>query len=288
MQFVLIEIIQYLCYNAFMKNITDYIHFYINYCPCYTDIKKVGGAYICTTKYVDYYDYNLAFVNTESDLTNAGLTDVENYFLKLNRTPALYEVNNRFRDNNDILKNYIAKNYTVKENDIWFVCDDIIKLKERFAGFNNISQITLEKVNKNNVKYYKEFDSLGFSGYPEKLNNYDNYFKGLWEQYNTRLKNSTELYLIKYQNNYAGTIILSVNKNICYLSGFSIIPQYRKTKVLLALVLILNLLIEKKVDTIFCATAKNSYPAKLYKHLGLTKLCAGKVYTKNPAKTEKI
>ena len=252
-----------------------YVDFYINYNPEFSNVEKIKNTVFCTSRFLAFPDFNFA-------LTVSGKPDIkqiETYFKNLNKKPTIYEIDEQFADCKDVLKNYKPA-----WKDSWLAYEDIGKLKKKFKFFKDSTDITLEALSESNFKDWDKTNKKGFgqdSPYEVvDLGVNGGYCGMVWDSYTKRLRGNVFVYLIKFKEQFAGAVTLSVKDDICFMCGFTILPEYRKTKVLLVLIKILDLLLKKKVKTIFCNTAEGGYPEKLYKHMGLTKIHSVNIYKK--------
>ncbi|MDR0849999.1 MAG: hypothetical protein LBN07_00765 [Christensenellaceae bacterium] len=258
--------------------ISKLVDFYIDYAPFFSEWERSSDLCFGVSKYVKDHDSNFVFVRGN----NPDIKKIESWFSKRKIIPAIYEIEDHFIGVKEKLKDYIIK---TQEN--WFVFDNIKKLKDRFEKLVVPPEITFERADENSQAVVRMVSKLGFSSV-----SFDNPYSDLgtgwlmemWEQFTTRLSKTTSIYLIKYRDEYAGQLVLSTYKDMSYISGFTIIPKFRRTRVALSLKLILDLLIQQKVKTIFCKTAEGGYPEKLYRHIGLKKVFCGKIWVKQNKK----
>ena len=253
-----------------MKNF-DYINFFIRNNPYFTDIKKVNNSFICLNCFGQDYDNNCAFLFDDSKIL------IEEYFKKLHKNPAFYNI-----ETDEFNCEKILQGYEICHGDVW-LCADVEKLCKKFSFFKCPSSVSLERITSENYTKQNEVSKAGFSamGSDNPYGGVDltEYSAALKQKFDKSKNDELVIFLINHAGVNAGVLNLSIEDDKCYIAGFTIKPEYRRTKVFFALKLVLDFLKAKGVKHILCITESGGYPSKIYKKLGFATLFEGKIYT---------
>ncbi len=247
-----------------------YINFYIKNNPYFTDIKKINNSFICLNRFGKDYDNNCAFLFDDSKVL------IEQYFKTINKVPAFYNIQT---EGLNIEKSLTE--YEVYNEDIWFVAD-VKKLRKKFSFIKCPASITLERVTNENYSTQNEVSRIGFSaiGSDNPYGNVDltEYSAALKQKFDKSKHDELIIFLINVADKNVGVLNLSIENDICYIAGFTIKPEYRRTKAFFALKLVLDFLEGKHINHILCITENDGYPSKIYKKLGFEPLLKGIIY----------
>lgn len=251
----------------------DYIKFYIKNNPYFTKIEKVNKSFVCTNQFGKDYDNNCAFLFDDSKI------EIEKYFKALNKVPAFYNIEVEGLDFEKDLYDY-----ELCHEDIWLSAD-VEKLYKKFSFFKCPSSVTLERVNKENYEKQNEVSKAGFSasGSDNPYGDVDltEYSAALEQKFDRCKNDELVIFLINYAGENVGVLNINIEGATCYIAGFTIKPEHRRTKVFFALKLVLEFLKTKGVKHILCITESDGYPSKIYKKLGFTTLFKAKIYKHN-------
>ena len=252
-----------------------FIRFYIELNPYFGKIQKISDTItLCTSDIIKEVDSNVAVI--KGNVLDLG--KVEAAFAAVNKVPAVYEIDDQFAGCKEL-----HNNYAVEVRESWLFSRGIKKLRKKFARVRVPAEICLEEVNDRNEAHFRKVTDLGFS--TQSADNPYSHLESDWtsEMFNQkrgRLAGVITPYLIKYGEIYAGAVISAVCESTAYVHGFTILPEYRRTKAITASLLLIDKLIEQGVDTVLCATATGGYPEQLYKKMGLRHEFSGKIYKK--------
>ena len=250
----------------------DYIYFYIKNNPYFTDIKKINESFVCTNHFGTDYDCNCAFLFDDSK------KQAEAHFKKLGKTPVFYNFRVAGLDFAEKLEGY-----EIYHADLWLTAK-VSALSKKFALFKCPSSITLERVDESNYAKQNEISNAGFSAVGED-NPYSDvdladYSNSLKLKFDNSKNDELVIFLLNFKGESVGVINLNIEGETCYIAGFTIKPEYRRTRLFFALKLVLNFLKKKGVKNILCITENDGYPGKIYQKLGFTPLCVADIYKK--------
>ena len=229
--------------------------FYVKYSPQFTErINKNNTNYLFCRFVSDIYS-NIAIINNLSDLE---IIDKE--FKKRNLETTYYSFEKP------------ENNYNILYTDDYLYLDNIKTLHNKYKRFKS-KDIYLIKVDTKDLQNkYMEINDNCYSSnsYDNPYSNLDNfgYCKSVLSYQENEKESKTLIYIINYKNKDVGCVNLTIKDNFCYISGLALLEEFRKTKVFLSMINILEILLKENVDTIFCITELNEYPDKLYKKLG--------------------
>jgi len=173
--------------------------------------------------------------------------------------------------------------YTLTDETSWFAIKDISKIKVR-----SVDSFEMIK-----VKTLKEFEiakQISIEGFltedptnPYEAYDDEGYCNILKRKIQTQKDEISRWFIFKNKSTgeHIAGVDLAIAANVCYVSGFTILPKYRGTKAFLVIYRILNYLKNEKVRTIFCTTKMGGYPERLYENLGFEKIFTIKQFTKN-------
>ena len=237
--------------------INELLDFYFNYCPVFSERFEKHGAKFLFSRFVKDHYSNIAIVNE-----NSNLTEILNEFKSRDLEPSFYSFSKPNKET-EIL-------YT----DDFLYYENITKLYNKFKRFKS-SEVSLIEVTTPSLEqtYIKiNDDCYGAVSYDNPYSNLDNagYSKSVFDFKKHETNSKTIPYIIRLKNKDVGCIILSIHKNMCYVSGLAILKEFRKTKVFTVMINILEILISENVNTIFCVTELGEYPEKLYKKIVFT------------------
>ncbi len=234
-------------------NLDEVLDFFYKYSPNFTERYEKDGVKFLFSEFVNDYYSNFAIVESAKDIKIAN-----EVFKQRGLTPIYYSKK-------------IPKGYeTVFEDDL-LVFENPKILYKKFKRLKNKS-ISLVAVTKPLQKKWKIVTDLAFKE-PSADNPYANldnfaYCEGILYFIKHESACQTQPYLIKYKGKFVGTITVSFAERKCYITGFAIMPDFRRTKVFLSMINVLEVLLEKGVETIICFTELGEYPNKLYKNIG--------------------
>lgn|GEM_PF-4526852 len=243
--------------------------------PYYVKKEKIDDIIFCTNKYVSDYFGNKAFANKE----NLNIKLIEEYYEKRNIVPAIYSVSTE-----ELCCAHLLEGYEKVADENW-VYSDMMRMEKKYRDWPVPEGLSIERLTRENQKDWEMVDNIGFSSGDDGDNPYsdlDNasFAKSLLEKYFSKDNKNLEVFLIKYNNAYAGCFNLSYYGNVCYMSGLTILPVFRRTKVFLVFKTLLEHLLSKKVEVIYGITENGGYPDKLYRNIGLKVLFNGGIYQK--------
>ena len=160
----------------------------------------------------------------------------------------------------------------------------MIDLIKKYSKFK-LKEISLKEVNTPYLRrtYVKIFsDCFSAKGEENPYSNIDNssYCKSIFYSQKHKKDVKILLYIIKYKSKNVGCITLTIKDNLCYISGFSILKEYRRTRVFLSMINVLEILKQKGIKNVFCVTELDGYPDKLYKKIGFNPLATAYAYKK--------
>lgn len=252
----------------------EIIKFYINNNPYFTNVEKEVDCFFCTNKYGKDIDCNCAFLlGNETNLEK-----VEKKFLEIEKVPVVYNIKAQLFDKSEKLKDY-----TISHSDAWLIAD-VDKLCKRFSLLRCPSSVGLEKVTTKNYEEVKKVSRAGFSSQTSD-NPYFNvelfeYHKALFDKLQNAENDELNIFLIKYKDKNVGSININISGHACYISGFTILPEYRRTHVFFALNKILTFLKGVGITKILCLTDDDGYPKRLYRKLGFEEIFTADILVK--------
>ena len=252
-----------------MNNI-DYVNFYIRNNPYFTDIVKINKSFVCLNRFGKDYDNNCAFLFDDSKAS------IEKYFKALGKVPAIYNI-----ELEGLSCEKELQGYEFCHEDVWLAAD-VNALCRKFSFFKCPSSITLERIDEENYQKQNEVSKAGFSasGNDNPYGDVDltEYSAALKEKFDRSQNDELVIFLINFAGENAGVLNLNIENDVCYIAGFTIKPEYRRTKVFFALKLLLDFLKTKGVKHVLCLTESGGYPNKIYKKLGFSTLFSAKLY----------
>ena len=247
--------------------INKLLDFYFKYSPMFTDRYEKYDAKFLFSKFVDDMYSNIAIVDNSTNLNK-----IDKEFISKNLESTYYSLNKL--DNNF---------YAVYEDD-FLLLENIDTLYNKFKKFKNKNISLIEVVS---TDLENEYMLINDKCYGEKssdnpYSNLDNYgyCKTVLEYKKNESETKTLIYIIKYKNQNVGCINITIKNTLCYISGLAILKEFRKSKVFLSMVNILEILKNYNVNSVFCVTELDEYPDKLYKKLGFKSVGVVKGYKK--------
>lgn len=246
------------------------IDFYIKNNPYFTKTEVINKSFVCTNQFGKDYDCNCAFLFDDS------INLVEQHFKKLKKLPVIYNIN---ADGFDIAEK--LSEYEIYHGDIWLYAN-VDKLLRKFSFFKCPDSITLERVNEKNYEKQVDVSKAGFSavGSDNPYSEVDlrEYSEAMEQKLNNSKNDELVIFLLNFKGENVGTLNLNIDGETCYIAGFTIKPEFRRTRVFFALKLVLDFLKEKGVKNILCLTENDGYPSKIYQKLGFTTLFTADIY----------
>lgn len=158
------------------------------------DNKKDSDNYIlCTSKVMDDFFWNIAYIKNKID--KKSLTDLEEEFKSINRTPSTYIGRNdlNYDENKKIL---LSNGYTLNNTDVYMLLESQVNI-----------EITTDIKIVENEKEYNDFMKVLSSAYNDVIENADEnvYADAVTECYYNAVKNTLNskehIHIIVYDNN---------------------------------------------------------------------------------------
>lgn len=204
-----------------------FVKFYIKNNPYFNQTKKLDCGVLCINSYGNDLDCNCMFLAGKKP----NLNRIEKEFDALSKKSTVYQTIEKGLD-----KTLLKNQYKFIHSDDWLVCK-VKKLLKKYQKLSCPENIVLEKVDAKNFTKFKQVSQKGFSAQgadnPYGEVELEQYYKCLKEKITS--PTTTNCFLINIDTQSVGAINLSIEKSICYISGFTIVPEFRRSKIFVAL-----------------------------------------------------